>query len=163
MKHTLGVLLVVTMALGACQSRWNPVNWFGDSEEIAVPEGEINPLIPEKSQLVTRPEAVYGGLPVYKVTDVKIEKTAGGAIIRVAGVAAVQGVHTVKLQPPSEGQNTKGVLVYNLLAIHPRPAPGVGTEQSREIHVAHSLTEQQLAGISTIKIVAANNARQVRR
>lgn len=162
MRNTVTILLVSTLALSACQSRYNPVNWFGNGEEVIEnPEG-ANPLIPEKSAF-TRPEDIYPGVPVAKITELKIERIADGALIRAKGVADRQGVYALKLSPMNNGIPVNGVLTYELLGVHPKYPLGVGSEQSRQVIVAHSLTDQQLAGVRTIKVVAHQNTMQARR
>lgn len=158
---------VTLSSVGACSSvsasRYNPLNWFGSSEEVNVSNGEVNALIPAKSKgLFKKTDYVYPGTPVGQVTDVKIERTVSGAIIRVTGVADVVGAHSVKLQPENGGKPVKGVLTYQLLAIQDSGVGG-GSELSRELIVAHALTTQQLQNVRTIKVVAGRNARQTRR
>lgn len=164
MRNLVLCLAIAAMGLSACNSRYNPVNWFGSSEE--VPEGEAaatNPLIPPKSGFVSRPEDIYPGIPVARVTELKVERVADGAIIRATGVAHVQGAFGVKLMPQNEGKPVKGVMTYDLMAIHPADAPRGGADQTRQVVVAHALTDQQLAGVRTIRVVGMENARQARR
>ncbi len=165
MRNLVICLAVGAILLSACSTRLNPRNWFGGSEEVAVEAtaGEANPLIPEQNQLMRRPEATYAGVPVRSVTELKVERIADGAIIRASGVAYVQGAFAVKLSPLNEGVPQNGVLTYELLAVHPSWGSRGGSDQTRTVTVAHSLTEQQLSGVRTIKVVAAENARQSRR
>lgn len=164
MRNYVMCLVVGAMVLSACSTRLNPRNWFGSSEEVAVdPTGEVNPLLPEENGLLKRPEAVYAGIPVRTVTELKVERVRDGAIIRATGVAYVQDAFAVKLSPMNEGKPQSGVLTYELLAIHPSWGARGGPEQTRTVTVAHSLTNQQLEGVRTIKVVAAENARQARR
>ena len=164
MRNVVICLMVSAMVLSACNTRLNPRNWFGNSEEVPVEAaGEVNPLIPTESRIWQRPEEVYAGVPVRTVTELKVERIADGAIIRATGVAYVQGAFAVKLSPLNNGEPENGVLTYELLAVHPSWGSRGGTEQTRTVTVAHSLTDQQLAGVRTIKVVAAENARQSRR
>lgn len=169
MRHSLlTVTLISAVGLTACSSRMNPLNWFGGSREVPLEQtGEpSNPLIPnERSSsgiMGENPYDTYLGTPVLKVQDLKIEHAPGGAIISVVGIASVQQSHTVKLQPRNLGQAVKGVLTYDLLAVQ-NPRFPVGTEQTRVLRVAHALTDQQLEGVRTIKVIAKENARQARR
>ncbi len=163
MRIVLPALLISTLALGACQSRWNPVNWFGSDEP--VPAGEVNPLLPQRSTrgLLTRPETVYAGTPVQKVVSVDVARTREGAIITATGVTLFQAAYAVKLQPRNDGKPESGVLTYDLLALQPPGQPYAGTEQSRTVSVAHVLSNQQLSGVRTIQVIAVENARQARR
>lgn len=163
MRIVVLCLAISVMGVSACNSRYNPVNWFGGSEEVEVEGQNTNPLIPAKSGFSSRPEEQYPGIPVAKVTELKVERIADGAIIRASGVAYVQGAFAVKLMPQNEGKPVKGVLTYDLMAIHPAGGYGGGAENTRLVTVAHSLTDQQLEGVRTIKVVAIENARQARR
>lgn len=164
MRNLVMCLLVGAMVLSACSTRLNPRNWFGSSEEVAIdPTGEVNPLLPTQNQLMKRPEEVYAGVPVRTVTELKVERLRDGALIRASGVAYVQDAFAVKLSPLNEGVPQNGVLTYELLAVHPAWGSRGGSDQTRTVTVAHSLTDQQLEGVRTIKVVAAENARQARR
>ncbi|SHK23519.1 hypothetical protein SAMN05444000_12313 [Shimia gijangensis] len=157
-------LAIAVMGVSACNSRYNPVNWFDGSEEVDVEGGATaNPLIPAKSGFVSKPDEVYPGITVAKITELKVERVADGALIRAAGVAYVQGAFSVKLMPQNDGKPVKGVLTYDLMAIHPASGFRGGADNTRLVTVAHSLTDQQLAGVRTIKVVAIENARQARR
>ncbi|MGR3711769.1 MAG: hypothetical protein ACU0A6_01430 [Shimia sp.] len=168
MRIALSVLLVSTLTLTACQSRWNPVNWFGNDKEVVLAEGEANPLVPQKnnnnnSVFASKPEPVYAGTIVQQVTSVKVFRVTEGALIEVVGVSAIHGAHTLKLDPQNDGKPVNGVLTYNLLAVHPQGGFTGGPEQSRKVTVAHVLTNAQLDGVRTIRVVAAANARETRR
>lgn len=164
MRKIVVCLAVAAMVLSACNTRLNPRNWFGSSEEVSAEAAATkNPLIPEESALSSRPEEVYPGAPVRTVTELKVERVANGAIIRATGVAYVQGAFNVKLQPLNNGEPVSGVLTYELLAVQPAAGPRGGSDQTRTVTVAHSLTNQQLEGVRTIKVVANENARQSRR
>ncbi len=157
-------LLIAVLGLSACSSNWNPVNWFGSSKEVAAePTKEVNPLIPVKNSVLSRPEKEYSGTPVAKITELKVERVANGALIRAKGVANVQGAFNVRFAPQNDGNPVSGVLTFEMQAIHPRHGPQGGSEKSREVIVAYRMTKQQLQGVRTIKVVASQNARQSRR
>ncbi|MEQ9693205.1 hypothetical protein [Shimia sp. SDUM112013] len=164
MRKTILLLLVSATALSACQSRYNPFNWFGNGEEVVVdPNAEPpNPLLPERSALA-RPEEAYPGVPVTRIDELKIERVADGAIIRATGTADRHGVFDLKLRPLNDGEPVDGVLTYEFLGVHPKYPPGVGSEASRRVIVAHALTDQQLQGVRTIRVQAFQNAMQARR
>lgn len=155
-------LAIAVMGVSACNSRYNPVNWFGGSEELPEEGSSTNPLIPKKSGM-SRPEESYPGIPVASISELKVERVAGGALIRATGVAYVQGAFNVQLQPQNKGEPVNGVLTFDLMAIHPGNGYAGGPDKTREVIVAHSLTDQQLEGVRTIKVVANTNARQARR
>ena len=168
MKKTLGILLVATLTLTACgrvrDSAINPFNWFGGSETVETSEEEVNPLIPvKKNSILNREPVTYRGTPVADLTTLKIERVAGGAIVRVKGIASSQGSFDVRLEPENEDLiPVKGVLTYTLLAVQP-PGFRQGPARSREITAAAFLTSQQLASVRTIRVVGANKTLQSRR
>ena len=88
MHKSLTVLLMAGLLLTSCgwsDSRVNPKNWFGGSNEVpveAVAE-DINPLIPKKRQsiLTSKEKPVDLGVPIANISLLRIERTASGAII----------------------------------------------------------------------------------
>lgn len=56
-----------------------------------------------------------------------------------------------------------GVLEYRFVAFPPATPARVSTPQSREIVVGRVLSRQDLAGVTEIRVTAAQNARAVRR
>lgn len=164
MRIVVICLAIAVTGLSACNSRYNPVNWFGGSQEVpADGAANTNPLIPQKSDFSSRPEESYPGIPVAKITELKVERVADGALIRATGIAHVQGAFGVKLRPKDDGKPVNGVLTYELLAVQPSTGVRGGSEKTREVTVAHALTDQQLAGVRTIRVEAYENARQARR
>jgi hypothetical protein len=171
MRKSLGVLLASTLVLTSCgavrESRLNPFNWFGRAEKVeTAPQEEINPLIPREREGLFRRSAreiPYAGTSVAELTELKIERVAGGAIIRVRGTAQTQGAYEVRLEPVNEEElPIDGVLTYRLLAIQPA-GYREGTVRSREINAARFRTDQELIGVRTIRIEGASNALQSRR
>ncbi|MDO6725337.1 hypothetical protein Q4544_00175 [Cognatishimia sp. 1_MG-2023] len=169
MRNSIGVLLVSGLVLTSCgtvrDSRLNPFNWFGRAEAVETTSAkEINPLIPrEKESIFRRGETEYAGTPVSTINGLVIERVSGGAILRVRATAALQGAFEVVLEPENEDElPVDGVLTYRVLAIQPTGFRQ-GTVQSREINAARFRTDQELAGVRTIRVMAADNALQVRR
>jgi hypothetical protein len=167
------ILLLLSTVLVACgsirESRINPFNWFGQSrsEAIVPVEENTNPLIPRRGGLFSRGrarEAVYQGTPFEQVTDLKIERVPGGAIIRATGLAARQGIYDVQLTPENEDEEpVNGVLTYRLEGIRPERATPVGAAPTREVTAARALTDQQLRGVRTIRVEGQLNAQVARR
>lgn len=168
MKRSFGILLVSAFVLSSCgsvrESRINPFNWFGSSETVETEAEEVNPLIPrERQSLLSAPVTDYAGTLVSDVSSLRIERVAGGAVVRVAGVTATQGAFDVRLQPDNEDLlPEKGVLTFSLLALQP-PGFRQGPARSREVTAAAFLTDQQLSAIRTIRVVGANKTLQSRR
>ncbi|MEY8843247.1 hypothetical protein AB9K41_29795 [Cribrihabitans sp. XS_ASV171] len=163
-------LLVAALGLSACggwrDSRVNPSNWFGGSREVpvdTVPAAETNPLIPQRSGtgLLSRPEREDRSQPIMTVTELEVEPTPSGAIIRATGVGLRQGGFDAQLRPDPTA--AEGVLAYTFRVIYPEDPTPQGTEASRTIRAAVTLSRQQLAGITTIRVSGAQNARETRR
>ncbi len=172
MRKSLTGLIVASTVLTACgfaDSRINPVNWFGRGQPAAVAESTeaVNPLIPRRGGLFQRDRAkedVYAGTPFDQVTSLVVERVPGGAILRVTGLAARQGIYNVRLTPTNdEEEPVKGVLTYRLEGERPaRPTP-VGAKPTREVVAARKLTDQQLAGVRSIRVEGLRNAQVARR
>jgi hypothetical protein len=165
MRASVTGLLAVTLMVAGCatirDSRINPFNWFGPSRAVAVTESEVNPLIPRRSAFA-RPEQVYQGQPIDRITDLTIEPLPGGAVLRASGVAARQGPYAVQLTPVEEA-STDELLVFTFDRILPRRNTPVGPEQTRVAEVATHLSDLDLQGVRVIRVVAARNARELRR
>lgn len=166
-KSVTILILVAALGLSACSSRLNPMNWFGGSEEVdltAEDKAKVNPLIPKDGPnlLGKRSGETYIGDPVARIDELRVERIPGGAIIRVEGLATVQGAYAAKLDPRNDGDVVKGVLSYDLKAVQ-NPRYRVGPEATRQLVVALKLTDQQLQGVRTIKVYSRENARQARR
>lgn len=166
MRILLSALLISTLTLAGCgsirNSRINPFNWFGNSRAEALPAEVTNPLLPLRNRF-RRPEAVYFGTPVDTIKDLSIERVAGGALVRVKGIAATQGSYEVKLVPENDGEPVKGVLTLTLKAQVPNSKNRISTEASREVNTAHFLSDNDLEGARTIRVLGARNARSSRR
>ena len=173
MRKTLLALMASTLLVSACgmvrDSRVNPLNWFGRAEPAAVSasEAEANPLIPTRRGLFARirePEADYEGRPFEQVTDLTVEPVPGGAIVRATGLAARQGIYSVRLTPENEEElPVNGVLTYRLEGVRPdRPTPQ-GSKATREVIAARHLTTQDLQGVREIRVEGQLNALVSRR
>ncbi len=173
MRITLGALLIGTLVLSSCggwrDSRVNPTNWFGNSREArnaAVVEENLNPLIPrekeERVNLLGRDDDPEDrSLPIATIVDLNIERTPIGAIVTAVGQATRNGAYEAKLVP-AEVQEP-GRLEYTFRVTYPERATYRGTEATRTIRAAVSLTNQDLAGVRVLRVVGADNARESRR
>jgi len=157
--------LVLSACGGGLSNSWvNPVNWFGNSRSEAIdPRRATNPLIPPP-RLTERPKPVYAGQPVDQITDLRVERLPGGAVVRVTGVTDVIGYFDVRLEPDNaQGDPVDGVLGYTLRAVRPARTVGVGGAAARTVNAAVSLTDQQLSGVRQIIVRGARNQRTTRR
>ncbi|MBK1635108.1 hypothetical protein [Rhodovulum adriaticum] len=155
MRAPLVILLSASLGLAACStvkdSRLNPFNWFGNSQETRVrtaPASE-QPAKADPRQLVA------------EITALTIERIPGGAILRATGLPPRQGYWNAALVPvPDERE---GLRVYDLRAEAPTGQTPVGQPQSRAIDVALYLSDQDLAPIRQIVVRGAQNQRSTRR
>ena len=109
-------------------------------------------------------EVVYLGKPIDQVTNLVIERVPGGAVIRATGLTAVQGVSLVQLTPSTEdGTPINGVLTYRLEGVRPVFNESVGSTHTRTVVAARALTDQELAGVRSIRVEGARNAQTSRR
>lgn len=169
MRKTVFALLMSTLAVSACGTKANPFNWFGGSRSAAAPvsveSGDVNPLIPTRTGVFNsdEEEITYYGQLLDTVSTLVVERVPGGAIIRVTGVPARQGVYAVNLTPVnSDNTPVEGVLTFRLEGLQ-GPSAGAGSPASREVAVALKLSNQALEGTRTIRVEAAQNALQARR
>lgn len=173
MRKTLPALLVASLLLGACgtvrDSRINPLNWFGRSQSVPIETTaeNTNPLIPKGGGLFgnrnKQPDA-YAGRPFEEITDLTIERVAGGAIIRATGLAARQGIYSVQLTPENKEEiAVDGVLTYRLEGLRPSRGTAVGSKPTRIVTAGRKVTDQMLRGVRVIRVEGELNARTARR
>jgi hypothetical protein len=161
MLHRTALILSIALLVSGCarlaESRINPLNWFGNSQEqsTAAP-AEIPPLTPPNRIVV-----VGDARPmIATVADMAVERIPGGAIVRATGIAATQGSFNAQLVTAGI---ENGTLILQFRVELPEGVHGIGTDASREVVVAQNFTDQDLAGSRSIRVVAAQNARVSRR
>lgn len=171
MRKPLTVLLVASTLLSGCggwrDSGWNPSNWFGRGRAVSVdaPPGAVNPLIPEgRRGIFQRPEKEDRSELIAAVKELRIERDPNGAIVYVTGLAARDGAYSAQLRLETEDLPPKdGVITFTFRVVYPKGPTPTGTERTRTIVEAHSLTTQELQGVKAIRVVAAQNALESRR
>lgn len=145
------VLTLSTALLASCGgSKLNPFNWFGRSKAETVNAMDVAVLADPRQMVDT-------------VKSFKIDRTPGGAILRVVGLPPTQGYWDAELVAQNEGQPVKGVLTFEFRIEQPTGFERAGTPTSREVVVAHYITNNSLNGVRTIRIRGARNARSIRR
>lgn len=170
MRNYVPALLIGSLILSGCgwsDSRANPKNWFGKSRstEVAVADETTNTLLPRKRRGVfARAEKQDNSVLIDKITTMRIEPTNSGAIIYASGIAERQGAFDAKLRPDNPDLIPEdGVLTFSFRVNYPRQQTNVGSEFSRTVNDAYSLSSQSLAGVRSIRIVGARNAQESRR
>ncbi|MDX5357254.1 MAG: hypothetical protein LPK12_05895 [Rhodobacterales bacterium] len=142
----LAAVMVVTGCASVRESRLNPFNWFGRSEKAAAVAAE--------------PVRDEGRVPVAQVTELFVEPTVGGAIIRAKGLPPTQGWYAAELI--QEEVDKPGELVFRFVLKQPAAAVS-GTPMSREVTVATFVSDFKLEGVRTITVTGSDNARTTRR
>ena len=174
MRISLIVFLMASLLLASCggwsESRGNPRNWFGKSREVPVQEAQINteaanPLIPQKSAISKRPEKADTSVAIASVSELRVERTPTGAIILATGIASRQGAYDaeLRLEPAVEGDGPSTTLTYTFRVVYPKYLTTTGSAHSRTIHVARSLTTQDLSGTNLIRVRSEQNTLETRR
>ncbi|ATG47190.1 hypothetical protein CEW89_06170 [Celeribacter ethanolicus] len=157
--------LVLSLLAGCAtvkESRFNPLNWFGKSEPVAVDANgqqvvTIKSLAPRKGYPVfvdTRPLAPT-------ISDVQVVQSASGAIVTATAALPSTGYFDAELVPVASERADTLVLEFRLRT--PEGAAPAGTSAQRRITAARSLSFDAIAGIRTIIVKGADGARQVRR
>lgn len=173
--------LALAALLGGCggvrDSALNPFNWFGRSQdapveqsaEAAASPSATNPLIPKRRAGIfarerERAEAFDPTTPMPQITELRVERVPGGAIIRARGLDTYVNSFDAGLEPNNaEELPEDGVLVYSFRRQLPEGAVAGGAEAAREVTVARFVTDQTLRNVRSIRVEAASNARVVRR
>ena len=161
MRHTLTLILCLGLVLTGCarlaESRLNPLNWFGRSAPVVATtaDGQIQPLVPPGQAAAQDMRVV-----IDQIVDLQIEQTSSGAIVRATGLAATQGFYSAELVLASSAD---GNLVYDFRVMAPEGFEAIGTEASRRITVALELSVAELAGLRSVTVRGAQNAREVLR
>lgn len=151
MKTPVLALLVAATALTACSriqnSRFNPFNWFGRSEPVAVQ------TVADLKPADVRPL-------VLQVLEMTVEPVPEGAIVRAKGLPPSQGWWDGELV---ERSFEDGVLTYDFRLTPPLQGKPAGTPRSREVTVGAFLSNIRLGSISQIVVQGETNARSSRR
>lgn len=172
MKKPLSILVVAAVVLAGCggwsNSRVNPRNWFGNSQPVAVQNapGETNPLMPGSAGkgMFSRPDPADYSVPIARVTELRVEPTPSGAIVYAAGVAARQGPFQTELRLVTTEEDAEaGVMAFSFRVVYPKDATVVGSELSRTVHDARTLSRQDMDGVKVIRVSGRENALESRR
>ncbi|KIC11182.1 hypothetical protein RA19_07460 [Leisingera sp. ANG-M1] len=170
MHKALAITLASALVLAGCgwkDSRINPTNWFGKSsaaETSAAVQANTNPLLPQESNargIFAKKPPKDKSVLISQVSELQIERTNSGAIIRAAGIADRQGAFDVELRRSDVEE--EGVLAYDFRVVYPEVSTLAGSEFSRTVNVARTLSHQDLEGIRTVRVNGAQNARESRR
>lgn len=167
MRKSLAVLLVGSLVLAGCNSRLNPATWFGPSRSVATDsDAGTNPLISQRAGLFSRPApaAVDRSERIAAISELMVDREPGGAIIRATGIGARQGAFAARLAPADPDLLPQdGTLTFDFLVVYPEDPTPVGTDRSRSVTAAFTVTDQQLQGVRAIRVRGAQNMQEARR
>ncbi|MBC7480002.1 MAG: hypothetical protein H7317_18250 [Pseudorhodobacter sp.] len=151
MKLPIIAVLVLALGVGSCgriaQSRFNPLNWFGQARPTVVTTLYVPPE--EKRPLVAQ------------VMDLKVEAYPGGAIVRATGLPPTLGYWQAELV--AQPVDAEGRLVFEFRIFAPLDPQAPGTPYARQINVAASVSAIRLAGVRSVVVQGASNALTVGR
>lgn len=154
MTRPLIAALICTLLVAGCarvrDSRVNPFNWFGQSEQSS------NVTVVQGQQRDPRPL-------VSQITELRIDRAPGGAIVHAVGLPPRQGYWEAELVEAEGVEAEPGVLVYDFRAWFPVSRTGAGTPYSRELSAGMFLTDQDMQGVTTIVVRGQQNQRISRR
>ena len=161
MRPVIPALLCASLALSACaqisQSRFNPLNWFGTSEAVATgaTAAEIRPLVPENAA----DSIIDTRSLVASVSELSVDRTPDGAIVRAVGTTAVPGQFNAELIATSIDNG-----VLDLAFRVQSPATDASSRvEPRRITAAYILDNRMLSQVRTIRVSGAQNSLTTRR
>ncbi|MEX0281970.1 MAG: hypothetical protein AB3N13_12380 [Arenibacterium sp.] len=159
MRTPIFVVLLASLILTSCGWRNNR-----DAPSDAAKAEEINPLIPRRRSLAEREERPDRSVLIGSIAELRVEPTPAGAIVYASGIADRQGAFRARLVPDNADLTpVDGVLNFTFRVEYPRNPSPVGTEASRTIHEAYTVTEQTLAQVRAIRVSGERNAKESRR
>ena len=155
MKKLVAAVLVLSLAgCGIGRSKLNPLNWFSKSRSepvatTAVTSGQV----PDPALSDTRPLVV-------QVTDMVLEPSSGGMILRATGLAPGPGYWGAELVPLNGEKPVNGVLSYFFRV----SAPAAGTLPSpQRVSAARFLSNAIVQDARSIVVRGQSNQRRVAR
>lgn len=143
-------LPLLALSLAGC-------GWFGGSQYAKTLEPEGGYIKPQED----------GRVPVAEVTNVTVEQSLSGAIVRATGLPPTQGWWAARLVAENDGHPVDGVMTYRFL-LAPPPADSadahrVMTPTSREVTAAAFIRGPRLAGVHQVVVIGAQNSRSASR
>ncbi|MCJ8139386.1 hypothetical protein [Falsirhodobacter halotolerans] len=141
MTRPLLALLILGTTLGGC-NRLNPGTWLNSGGDTPAPTQTV--VTEDPRPLIAQ------------VTEVEVDRTPNGAIVRATGVAPTEGWYGPALI--AQTAQPDGTLILKFHATAPATAMPTGTTTSRQIVAATALTNATLANTRRIVVQGASNA-----
>jgi len=153
----IGLVLSLTACSGGSSgsaSRLNPFNWFGGGNSSAERRSSLEPrrgyaADPEYRQLADQ------------ITDLSVERSTVGVIIRATALMPTQGWFNAELVPVSSEDADLAIFEFRVEA--PYGTQPIGPARSREITAGAFLSNRDSAELRNIRVIGARNSRTERR
>ncbi len=100
---------------------------------------------------------------VSQVSDLTIAQAAGGVIIHATGLPSRQGFWAGELIAENDERPVDGVLTYVFRIAEPYTSTRAGTPYSRQVVVAHFVSDVKLQDVTQIRVLGEQNSRSARR
>ena len=105
-----------------------------------------------------RPPELPDAVAIATLRTAAVERSAGGVILRVTGVAPTQGYFNATLAPLNEGApDAAGLVTVRFLATPPLAPQQVGPERTRLLLAAAYASDAELRGVRGFRLVAGPN------
>lgn len=154
-RRRMLVLMGAVGTLAACgrvrESRLNPRNWFGGSREEERPD--LGPTLDTNDNRAL----------IAVVSEMAIEPTSSGAIVRAEGMTETPGWWDVDLVADNAGRPIDGVLTLRFVGSPPRTPVTATGDAARHVVAAYAVPQTTLEVLSAIVVVAETNSRRSRR
>lgn len=157
MTKPLLAALALSMTVSACgavrESRFNPFNWFGGATSAPATAAPERLVAADRRELAAQ------------ITDLRIEPTPDGAILRVTALPPTQGYWDAVLVPLQSGAEIEetGKVTFEFRYRKPLEPMAVSAPQARQIVAAAFITKRRLELITEIQVTGATNTLTSRR
>ncbi|MFV2037394.1 MAG: hypothetical protein ACC646_07370 [Paracoccaceae bacterium] len=139
--------------LGDSLGRLNPLNLFSAQNRAEAGPATLAPRHGYVQVSDSRPL-------IGQISGLWDEDTVSGIILRASAVAPRLGYYSADLVPVAS--SVAGELVFEFRVRPPLSATRVGAVRQRTLSVATTISHARLAGVHTIRVLAAQNSKTVR-
>ena len=148
MGFRLTCMALLCLSLAACESRLNPMNWFGGSANEELEATAAEPV-------GTDPQFLVG-----EVIELSVSSVPSGALVTATGLSPRQGYFGAELV---EIERADGRILFEFRVMPPLEPTPVGSDAARLIIVAADLSNRDLVDIREIAVQGATNRLTSRR
>ena len=151
----IAVVAILAMTAGCARladSRFNPVNWFGGSQE------EATTLIPSDANYRAPTDT---SVQIAELVSMKVDRMPGGAIVTAEGIAPIQGFWEPRLV--SAQSDAAGAITLDFRIQRPYRQHPAGAVATRTVSAGIYLSDVELQGVNSIIVRGATTQRVARR